>query len=211
MRPLLPRVKAMSSSRETALRTAGEARSRFPGVPSAFAIETDANGSPVTVPEAYWLVCFVPGLKRQWWHRFASRKHSHVFALRMIDEERWLVVEPWWTRLMVSVLTFDEAIKFLHWGAAGSVLRVREAIPGRGSQARGWSNCAVLVSFLLGRAYWTWTPHGLYRRLKAEAATEPIELPQLLSEYAEKTSNNKGAEVRSRTPTATQTPPLMAA
>lgn len=150
----------------------------------ALAIETDAHGSPVSVPEAQWLVCFVPGLKRQWWHRFASARHKHVFALRKVDEQRWLLVEPWWTRLMVSVLTPDEASKFLRWGAAGDILKVRESIPGRGSQARGWANCAVLISYMLGRSYWTWTPHGLYQRLKAEASTERVELAQSLGEDA---------------------------
>jgi hypothetical protein len=157
-------------------------------------IDIDANGSPVTIPEAHWLVCFVPGLKPQWWHRFASARHKHVFALRMLDQERWLLVEPWWTRLMVNVLTFDQAIKFLRWGAAGDILRVREAIPGRGCQARGWANCAVLVSFMLGRSYWTWTPHGLYRRLKAEADTESVELPHFLSECVRSAANEDSGQ-----------------
>jgi hypothetical protein len=147
---------------------------------STTAIEIDANGSPVTVAEADWLICFVPGLKPQWWHRFANAKHKHVFALRKLDEERWLLFEPWWTRLMVNVLTADEAKQFLRWAAAGDMLKVRERIPGCGNQARGWANCAVLISFLLGRSYWTWTPHGLYRKLKAEPDSEPVQLPQFL-------------------------------
>lgn len=148
------------------------------GCADTLAIDLDANGSLVTIPEAHWLVCFVPGLKRQWWHPFASAKHKHVFAIRMLDDERWLLVEPWWTRLMVNILTVDEAVKFLRWGAAGDILKVREAIPGRGGQARGWANCAVLIAFMLGRSYWTWTPHGLYQRLVAEPDTERVELLQ---------------------------------
>jgi hypothetical protein len=63
------------------------------------------------------------------------------------------------------------------------VLKVREAIPGRGTQLRGWSNCAVLMAFLLGRSYWTWTPHGLYRRLVADTGVEAIDPRRLLVEH----------------------------
>jgi hypothetical protein len=146
-------------------------------------MEIDANGSVVTLPAADWLVCFVPGLYPQWWHRFAHPRHKHVFAIRPLGDGCWLLVEPWWTRLMVNVLTPDQAAKFLQWGAAGDVLRVREAIPGHGTQLRGWSNCAVLVAFLLGRAYWTWTPHGLYRRLAADASVVAVDTHRLLREH----------------------------
>ena len=50
------------------------------------------------------------------------------------------------------------------------------SVPGSGSQIRGWANCAVLVSFLLGRGYRTWTPHGFYRRLKRECGVRPIDV-----------------------------------
>lgn len=182
MMQALRRRRAKAPARPSVLPEPARPRSSLPCVADALAIEIDDHGSPVTLPEAQWLVCFVPGLQRQWWHRFADSRHKHVFALRMVDEERWLLVEPWWTRLMVSVLTVDEAVKFLRWAAAGDILRVRESIPGRGCQARGWSNCAVLIAFMLGRSYWTWTPNGLYRRLRAERDTERVELPQILGE-----------------------------
>lgn len=148
-------------------------------------IEVDSVGSPVSVPAADWFVCFVPGLRKQWWHRFANAKHQHVFAIRRVHDARWLLVEPWWTRMLVSVLTLDEALKFLRWGATGDILQVREATPGRGNQAHGWSNCAVLIGFLLGRSYWTWTPHGLYRRLSAESGVRPVDLAQWLTAAAD--------------------------
>lgn len=145
------------------------------------ALEIDTNGSPVSVPASEWFVCFVPGLQKQWWHRFTNARHQHVFVMRMVDDGHWILVEPWWTRMLVSVLTLDEAVKFLRWGAAGDILQVRERLPGRGSQVRGWSNCAVLTAFLLGRSYWTWTPHGLYRRLLVERDTRPIDVGQWLT------------------------------
>lgn len=153
------------------------------GVAESLSIDIDADGSPVTLPEAEWLICFVPGLRQQWWHRFAHPRHKHVFAIRKLESGAWLLVEPWWTRLMVNVLTFDQALKFLRWGAAGHILKVRESIPGRGNQMRGWSNCAVLMAFLLGRSYWTWTPDGLYRRLLADAGVESVDLLPLLGEH----------------------------
>ncbi len=149
-------------------------------VADSLGIHIDADGSPVTFPEAEWLICFVPGLRRQWWHRFAHPRHKHVFAIRKLENRTWLLVEPWWTRLMVNVLTFDQALDFLRWGAAGHILKVRESIPGRGNQMRGWSNCAVLMAFLLGRSYWTWTPDGLYRRLIADPGVESVDLAPLL-------------------------------
>ncbi|UNK48710.1 TetR/AcrR family transcriptional regulator C-terminal domain-containing protein [Lysobacter sp. S4-A87] len=147
------------------------------------AIEVDANGSPVSIEASTWFICFVPGLRRQWWHRFADARHKHVFALRSLGDGNWLLVEPWWTRLMVNVLTLDQAVKFLRWGASGDILKVRESIPGRGSQMRGWSNCSVLMSFLLGRSYWTWTPNGLFRKLRREPDVEQVNVHQLLREY----------------------------
>lgn len=151
------------------------------GVSHDLAIEIDPNGSPVNVPAAEWFVCFVPGLQKQWWHRFTNPKHQHVFAMRMVNDGCWILVEPWWTRMLVSVLTLDEAAKFLRWGASGDILQVREAIPGCGNQVRGWSNCAVLIAFLLGRSYRTWTPHGLYRRLVAERDARPVDVAHWLA------------------------------
>lgn len=158
--------------------------SEFPvvGLPNDLAIEIDHNDSPISKEPARWLVCFVPGLKKQWWHRFTHPRHKHVFALRMVGDDQWVLVEPWWTRIMVTMLRTDEAVKFLRWGAAGSILHVTERIPGSGSQARGWSNCAVLISLMLGRSYWTWTPHGLYKRLSAEDGVERVELDGFLEE-----------------------------
>lgn len=148
------------------------------------ALRIDANGSPVTIAPATWWVCFVPGLRPQWWHRFADARHKHVFALRPLGDGNWLLVEPWWTRLMVNVLAPGQAMQFLRWAAAGDVLAVREAIPGRGSQLRGWSNCSVLVAFLLGRGHLAWTPNGLYRRLAREPGVVRIDAKRLVREHA---------------------------
>lgn len=182
MSPLLEKLKAMTLLPTFAASDTRDAGDAADGIDDPV-LDIDENGSLVTLPAAEWLICFVPGLYPQWWHRFAHARHKHVFAIRKLDDQSWLLVEPWWTRLMVNVLTADEAIKFLHWGRAGHMLKVREAIPGRGTQLRGWSNCSVLMAFLLGRSYWSWTPHGLYRRLVADASVEAIDPCQLLSEH----------------------------
>ncbi len=179
MRELFARITSGNSGRPVLVRRRVRASVEHAGE----AIETDANGSLVTMQPATWFICFVPGLRRQWWHRFADARHKHVFALRSLGDGTWLLVEPWWTRMMVNVLTLDEAIKFLRWGAMGDILQVRESIPGRGSQMRGWSNCSVLVSFLLGRSYWTWTPNGLYRKLLGEPDVEPVDLARFLRSH----------------------------
>jgi len=149
-------------------------------VPSDLANSADEHGSLVTVDPVDWIICFVPGLKRQWWHRFVHHKHKHVFAMRPTNTGSWLLVEPWWTRMMVTILPPADAVKFLRWGGTGDILRVRESVPGRASQLRGWSNCAVLSAFLLGRSSWAWTPHGLYRQLLREKSTRRGNVKQLL-------------------------------
>ena len=171
-----------------------DGRTHVEGVPDELAIEIDKDGSPVSLAPVEWFVCFVPGLQKQWWHRFTNPKHKHVFALRMVSVNHWILFEPWWTRMMISLLTLDEAVKFLRWGDVGSVLRVREAIPGDGSQTRGWANCAVLVSLLLGRSYWTWTPHGLYRALSREPGVEEIDVSAFLQAHLTKIAQLEAAK-----------------
>lgn len=176
---LLDRAEAAAGNRQVS----SDSRALRKRLPHELALEIDADGSPVSVPAAQWFVCFVPGLQKQWWHRFANASHQHVFLIRMVDDERWILVEPWWTRMMVTVLSLDEAVKFLRWGATGHILQVREAVPGCGNQVRGWANCAVLTAFLLGRSYRTWTPYGLYRRLLAERDARPVDLPRWLANH----------------------------
>lgn len=102
-------------------------------VPETVELEIDDNGAPVTVEPGSWFVCFVPGLERQWWHRFVNHRHKHVFALRPESDGDWTVFEPWWTRMLTATLSADQARKFLRWGSHGDVLLVRESVPGRGS------------------------------------------------------------------------------
>lgn len=161
-------------------------REVVPGVPADLSHSVDQYGSLVTVPPADWLICFVPGLQKQWWHRFVNARHKHVFAMRPTDTASWILVEPWWTRMMITLLPSEDAVKFLRWGASGDILRVREAIPGHGNQARGWSNCAVLSSFVLGRASHTWTPHGLYRQLCREKGVKHENVEDLLVEQIDR-------------------------
>lgn len=172
-----------SQARGLWLRRNGESSSRLKvvsDVPPDLANSVDENGSPVTVDPVDWIICFVPGLQRQWWHRFVNHKHTHVFAMRPMNTGSWLLVEPWWSRMMVTVLPPADAVKFLRWGGTGDILRVREAVPGKASQLRGWSNCAALTAFVLGRSSWTWTPHGLYRELLREKATRRENVENLL-------------------------------
>lgn len=183
MRKLISRMRIPASTERGMLRTSEDHGIAIPRVADGETIEIDANGCPVTLEAAEWLVCFVPGLQKQWWHGLVNAKHKHVFAMRMVDENTWLIMEPWWTRNMVNVLSFDQAVKYLRWAATGDIIKVREAIPGRGSQTRGWSNCAVMVSFLLGRRYRTWSPHGLYKRLKAEQDAQIVDVSRLLVDY----------------------------
>ena len=143
-------------------------------------LELDENGSPVTLEAAAWYVCFVPGLKKQWWHPFVNERHKHVFAMKPAGMGEWTLLEPWWHRLLAATITSEQARKFLLWGARGDVLHVREFIPGQGSQLRGWMTCAALASYLLGRRYWVWTPDGLYRRLLREPNVCRVDVSKLV-------------------------------
>lgn len=144
-------------------------------------IEIDQDGSPVTIEPRGWFVCIVPGLKKQWWHPFVNQRHKHVFAIRPARPGEWTLFEPWWHRLLTATITLEQARKFLLWGARGDVLHVREAVPGQGSQIRGWMTCATLASYLLGRKYWVWTPHGLYKLLLREPGVCRVDVSALLS------------------------------
>lgn len=149
----------------------------------ALGINVDQDGAPISSPAVEWFVCFVPGLRKQWWHRFAHARYKHVYAMRPLGGGEWLIVEPWWTRMMIRVLTLDQAMRYLRWGAAGTIMCATEHVPGNASQMRGWANCSVLVAFLLGRGYRTWTPNGLRVRLAAEPGTSRVELPEFLAGY----------------------------
>lgn len=143
--------------------------------------EVDRNGSPATIEARIWLVCFVPGIKKQWWHPLVHKTHKHVFAMRPEPDGRWTLLEPWWHRLLTASLSAEQAHKFLMWAAAGDVVAVREDIPGKGSQVRGWMTCAALVSYLLGRPYWVWTPHRLFRLLLRELNVWSVDVLALLA------------------------------
>jgi hypothetical protein len=143
-------------------------------------LEIDEDGSPVTLEPGNWFVIFVPGLQKQWWHPLVNKHHKHVFAMRPAGKNEWTLFEPWWHRLLTATITAEQARKFLLWGARGDVLLVREAIPGHGSQVRGWMTCAALASYLLGRKYWVWTPQGLYKLLLREPNVCRVDVSQLL-------------------------------
>jgi len=148
--------------------------------PQTIELPLDKDGAVVTIPPGGWYVCFVPGLQKQWWHRFVNKRHKHVFAMRPAGRGEWTLFEPWWHRLLTATISSEQARKFLLWGARGDVLHVREAIPGRGSQVRGWMTCAALASYLLGRPYWIWTPHGLYKLLLHEPNVCRVDVSRLV-------------------------------
>lgn len=119
--------------------------------PTVEQLQLNPDGSLVQLEPGDWFVCFVPGIDRQWWHPFVHPRHKHVFAMHPAGGGNWTLFEPWWTRLLTATITSEQANKFLRWGALGDILLVREAIPGRGGQMRGWMNCAALATYLLGR------------------------------------------------------------
>ncbi len=156
-----------------------------PGRVSAPDVENESlrlspDGALVPLEAGSWFVCFVPAIDEQWWHRFVPSAYKHVFALRPEREGEWTVFEPWWTRLLVATITTDQAVKFLRWGAHGDVLLVREAVPGHSSQLRGMMTCAALAAHMLGRTYFVWTPHQLYRRLIREPNVCRVDVSILL-------------------------------
>lgn len=143
-------------------------------------LDVDAYGAPVTFGPARWLVCFVPGLRHQPWHRLVHRTHKHVLMLRRNADDTWTLFEPWWTRLLVRSIRADQAVKYLRWAALGDALLVEEDVPGHGSQLRGWANCASLAAFVLGRPYQVWSPNGLFRRLLAEEGVKRVDVRAML-------------------------------
>lgn len=151
-------------------------------------LQINPDGSLVELEPADWFMCLVPGIDKQWWHPFVNKCHKHVFAMRPAENCKWTLFEPWWTRLLTATITGEQAKKFLRWGALGDVLLVREAIPDSGGQVRGWMTCAALATYLLGRPYWVWTPHALYRRLPREPNVCRVDVSELLSHDLSKLS-----------------------
>jgi hypothetical protein len=146
-------------------------------------LSVDENGAPVTFEAARWLVCFVPGLRGQFWHRFVHKTHKHVLMLKPNPDGTWTLFEPWWTRLLVRTISTDQAVRFLTWAAMGDALLVEEDVPGRGNQFRGWANCVSLAVFVLGRAYCVWSPHALFKRLRSEQRTQIIDVADFVDRY----------------------------
>ena len=143
-------------------------------------LRIDEHGAPVTFEAARWLVCFVPGLRAQFWHRFVHRTHKHVLLLKPNRDGNWTLFEPWWTRLLVRTITADQALRFLSWAAMGDVLLVEEDIPGHGSQFLGWANCASLAAFVLGRPCGLCSPHTLFKRLLSEDRTQRLNVAEFV-------------------------------
>jgi hypothetical protein len=147
-------------------------------------LEVDEHGAPVTFEPSRWLVCFVPGLRGQFWHRFVHKTHKHVLMLKPNPDGTWTLFEPWWTRLLVRTMSAAQAVRFLRWAAMGDVLLVEEDVPGHGSQFRGWANCVSLAVYALGRPYWVWSPNALFKRLLSEERTQKIDVAGFVARYS---------------------------
>ncbi|CAN7211195.1 TetR/AcrR family transcriptional regulator C-terminal domain-containing protein [Phenylobacterium sp. LjRoot225] len=159
-------------------------------------LDVDENGAPVTFEPSRWLVCFVPGLRGQFWHRFVHKTHKHVLMLKPNPDGTWTLFEPWWTRLLVRTISPAQAVRFLRWAAMGDVLLVEEDVPGRGSQFRGWANCVSLAVFALGRSYCVWSPHALFKRLLSEDRTQKIGVAEFVARYSAAQSERQARERR---------------
>jgi hypothetical protein len=159
-------------------------------------LDVDEYGAPVTFEPSRWLVCFVPGLRGQFWHRFVHKTHKHVMMLKPNPDGTWTLFEPWWTRLLVRTISPDQAVRFLQWAHMGDVLLVEENVPGHGSQFHGWSNCVSLATFVLGRSYWVWSPNALFKRLLSEDRTQKIDVADFVDRYAVTQSEPQAREQR---------------
>jgi hypothetical protein len=153
-------------------------------------LRVDEDGSLIPRQPVEWLVCFVPPIQPQWWHWTVRSKWKHCFAMKR-ESSTWTLFEPWWSRMMLAHLTREEAALFLEWASTGTVLSVREAIPGRSMQLRGWMTCSALVAHLLGRKYWAWTPKHLYRRLIREPGVRIIS-PDMVRAWKEEADHELG-------------------
>ena len=97
---------------ENAIRTVADAL-------SAVRCTADDNGAPATIDAGISFVCFVPGIKKQWWHPLVHRTHKHVFAMRPEPDGQWTLFEPWWHRLLATSLSAEQAHRFLILGGGG--------------------------------------------------------------------------------------------
>jgi hypothetical protein len=143
-------------------------------------LRLNPDGSIIDLPPAYWLVCIVPPIEPQWWHRFVHRRHKHCFAIKEEAGGVWTIFEPWWTRVLLATITTPQATKYLTWAARGDVFLVKAEIPGCSSQIRGMMTCGALLAHMLGRHDCVWTPHQLYKRLEADPDAQRVNMAELL-------------------------------
>jgi hypothetical protein len=145
-------------------------------------LKLNPDGSIIDLAPAFWMVCFVPPIEPQWWHRFVHRRHKHCFAIKEEANGLWTIFEPWWSRLLLAGITAPQALKYLTWAARGDVFLVKAEIPGNSSQLRGMLTCGALVAHMLGRAdFLVWTPHQLYKRLAADPNVKRIDMAGMLA------------------------------
>jgi hypothetical protein len=144
-------------------------------------LKLNPDGSIIDLASAYWLVCIVPPIEIQWWHRFVHHHHKHCFAIKQEPNGLWTLFEPWWTRVLLASITTPQAIKYLTWAAQGDVFLVKADIPGKSSQLRGMLTCGALIAHMLGRTDFVWTPHQLYRKLISDKAVTRVDIQKVLS------------------------------
>jgi hypothetical protein len=137
-------------------------------------IKLNPDGSIIELAPAHWLVCIVPPIEIQWWHRFVHRHHKHCFAIKREPNGLWTLFEPWWTRVLLASITTPQAAQYLTWATHGDVFLVKAEIPGKSSQLRGMMTCGALIAHMLGRTDMVWTPHQLYKRLVVDPNVESV-------------------------------------
>jgi hypothetical protein len=147
-------------------------------------LKLNPDGSIIDLAPAFWLVCVVPPIEPQWWHRFVHRQHKHCFAIKEEANGLWTIFEPWWTRVLLATITPSQAKTYLTWAARGDVFLVKAAVPGNSSQLRGMLTCGALVAHMLGRTDFVWTPHQLYKKLVADPSVKKVDLAAVLERRA---------------------------
>lgn len=160
-------------------------------------LELTREGGIVPFPANLWYVGFVPALDRRLWHSLVHPRHTHCFALRPAGRE-WLVIEPWWARAPLNIISTAQASRFFLWAEQGDMLLAREETPGRSSQLRGVMTCAALLAHMLGRPYHVITPNALFHRLDREPDTLRIDAARYRSTLQDEAPPHSGTLIEAR-------------
>lgn len=121
-----------------------------------------------------WLIFFGDTQRRAWWANVLRPGFRHIVAVSWYAaEERWVYFDPALTGTSIRIFTAEQGPAMIDALLAQSSAVLRVATRRDRGNAPLFAFCVGQIKALLGLRSWAFTPHGLYRDLRARGA-EPV-------------------------------------